>query len=61
VYTSSGSTPIIFSIVVLITGLAAFFAWAKAEKQWPFGPKEIREEFLRDAEREQRPRQAVPA
>jgi amino acid transporter len=61
VYTSSGSTPIIFSIVVLVTGLAAFFAWAKAERQWPFGPKEIREEFLPAAEREQRQRQTVTA
>jgi hypothetical protein len=28
----------------------AFFIWAAVEGTWPFGPKEIREEFL-DAQR----------
>jgi hypothetical protein len=46
VYTSSGNTPIIFSLVVLAAGLVAFSGWAKAEGQWPFGPKQIHEAFL---------------
>jgi amino acid transporter len=47
VYTSSGSTPIIFSLVILAAGLLAFVVWAKTEGQWPFGAKQINEEFLR--------------
>lgn len=46
VYRSSGHTPIIFSIAILIAGLAAFLVWARAERQWPFGPKHIHEEFM---------------
>lgn len=46
VYTSSGNTPIIFSLVVLAAGLIAFAAWAKIEQQWPFGRKVIEEQFL---------------
>jgi amino acid transporter len=61
VYTSSGNTPIVFSLVVLATGIAAFFAWAKAERQWPFGPKPIREEFLPAEAPEQRARARVTA
>lgn len=51
VYTSSGSTPVIFSLVVLAAGLFAFVIWAKVEEQWPFGPKRVREVFL-EAQRE---------
>src|SRR4051794_10386127 len=45
VYKSSGRTPIIFSLVVLVAGIVAFLIWARAEREWPFGPKHIREEF----------------
>jgi amino acid transporter len=45
VYVSAGRTPIVFSIVVLAAGLVAFLAWARAEHEWPFGPKHIHEEF----------------
>ena len=45
VYASSGHTPIVFSLVFLAAGLVAFAIWARAERQWPFGPKHIREEF----------------
>src|SRR5947209_4543551 len=50
VYTSSGSSPIIFSLVVLVAGLLAFAVWAKVEHQWPFGRKVVDEQFL-DAQR----------
>jgi amino acid transporter len=46
VYTSSGHTPIVFSIVILAAGVLAFLGWARAEREWPFGPKRIHEEFL---------------
>lgn len=46
VYASSGRTPIVFSIVILGAGLVAFLAWARAEREWPFGPKHIDEQFL---------------
>jgi amino acid transporter len=58
VYTSSGHTAIVFSLVVLAVGLIAFFAWAKVECQWPFGPKCIHEDFL---EAPERPGQRVAA
>src|SRR3954452_2525482 len=45
VYKSSGRTPIIFSLVVLAAGIVAFLISAQAEREWPFGPKHIREEF----------------
>jgi amino acid transporter len=50
VYVSAGRTPIIFSIVILAAGIVAFLIWARIERQWPFGPKEIREEFLEQEE-----------
>ena len=36
IYVSSGRTPIIFSIVVIVAGAAAFLVWARAEREWPF-------------------------
>jgi amino acid transporter len=51
VYVSAGRTPIIFSIVILAAGIAAFMIWARVERQWPFGPKDIREEFLEEEAR----------
>ena len=45
VYASSGRTPILFSLAILAAGLAAFLIWARTEREWPFGPKRIREEF----------------
>src|SRR3954451_16910173 len=47
VYASAGGTPIVFSLVVLAAGFVAFLAWARAEHEWPFGPKHIHEEFRR--------------
>jgi amino acid transporter len=57
VYVSAGRTPIVFSLVVLATGIAAFLIWARIEREWPFGPKHIREDFI--ADREGAPRQAL--
>ena len=34
------------SLAWLALGIIAFLFWAMMEKTWPFGPKEIREEFL---------------
>ena len=38
------------SVYWLIVGVICFCVWARAEEIWPFGPREIREEFL-EAER----------
>jgi amino acid transporter len=38
IYISSGHTPIVFSIVVIVAGVLAFLGWARAEAEWPFGP-----------------------
>jgi amino acid transporter len=45
IYLSSGTTMILSSLAWLTVGIAAFLAWARKERSWPFGPKEIREEF----------------
>jgi len=58
VYISAGPTPIIFSIVVLAAGIAAFLVWARIEREWPFGPKHVREAFLEEQEN-RAPRRAV--
>ena len=47
---SPGFHPIEWSIAWLLLGCAAFLVWARVEKTWPFGPKDIREEFLHPGE-----------
>ncbi|WP_330178851.1 APC family permease [Nocardia sp. NBC_01503] len=41
-----GVHPIEWSIAWVGLGVIAFLIWARAEGVWPFGPKEIREEYL---------------
>ena len=36
-------------IIWVVLGVIAFGVWAMIEQTWPFGPKEIREEFLSSA------------
>ncbi|MEV0093954.1 APC family permease [Streptomyces sp. NPDC050738] len=43
---SPGRHPIEWSLAWLALGCVAFFLWAKYEKVWPFGPREVREEYL---------------
>jgi amino acid transporter len=38
--------PIELSLFWLAAGIIAFLIWARVEKTWPFGPKEIRETYL---------------
>jgi amino acid transporter len=45
IYLSLGLRPILLSLGWLGCGAAAFAIWARVERSWPFGPKEIREEF----------------
>src|SRR5262249_58715514 len=47
IYKSAGTEPIALSLAWLTAGAAAFLIWARAERIWPFGPKEIRESFQR--------------
>ena len=53
IYLSSGTKPILLSLVWIALGVVAFLGWARVEKTWPFGPKEIREPFLDEASRGQ--------
>ncbi|MEV8523848.1 APC family permease [Streptomyces sp. NPDC052000] len=46
---SPGRHPIEWSLAWLALGCVAFFLWARVEKVWPFGPREIREEYLEDS------------
>ena len=50
IYKSAGTKPILLSLAWLAAGGVAFLIWARAERTWPFGPKEIRESFIGDAE-----------
>ncbi|WP_438828014.1 hypothetical protein [Streptomyces tropicalis] len=43
---SPGRHPVEWSPARLALGCAAFLVWARREKVWPFGPKEITEEYL---------------
>jgi amino acid transporter len=49
IYKSAGTDPILLSLAWLAAGGIAFLIWARAERTWPFGPKEIRESFLENA------------
>jgi amino acid transporter len=49
IYKSAGTHPILLSLAWLAAGGIAFLVWARAERTWPFGPKEIRESFLENA------------
>jgi amino acid transporter len=46
IYTQTGWQQIWLSLAWLAAGTIAFLIWASVEKMWPFGPREIREEFL---------------
>ncbi|MGW4246978.1 hypothetical protein, partial [Nocardia sp. NPDC004722] len=41
-----GVYPIEWSIGWVVLGIAAFLMWSRIEKIWPFGPKQVREEYL---------------
>ncbi|MFI0733456.1 APC family permease [Streptomyces sp. NPDC021225] len=43
---SPGRHPIEWSLAWVAAGCVAFVLWARFEKVWPFGPKEISEEYL---------------
>ncbi|MFF3459180.1 APC family permease [Streptomyces sp. NPDC002730] len=43
---SPGRHPVEWSLAWLALGCAAFLVWARYEKVWPFGPKEISEDYL---------------
>lgn len=43
---SPGRHPIEWSLAWLALGIMAYLLWARFEKVWPFGPKEITEEYL---------------
>jgi amino acid transporter len=61
VYVSSGTKPILFSLAWIALGVVAFLGWARIERTWPFGPREIREEFLERGAREASPETPPPA
>lgn len=51
VFFSSGRSAIALAVVWTALGVGAYLAWARYERAWPFGPKQIREVFL-DCQRE---------
>ncbi|QHC24178.1 APC family permease [Streptomyces sp. GS7] len=53
-----GRHPIEWSLAWVAAGALAFLAWARHEREWPFGPKRIAEEYLHGADPDA---EAVPA
>jgi len=45
---SSGRSAIELAMVWTAMGVVAYLIWARYEKVWPFGPKEIREVFVEE-------------
>ncbi|MCW7940525.1 amino acid permease [Streptomyces hygroscopicus] len=43
---NAGVHPIEWSLAWVALGGAAYLVWSRAERAWPFGPKEIRQEYL---------------
>lgn len=50
IFQASGWSAIEVAIGWTVLGVIAFGIWARVEHVWPFGPKEIREEFLNASE-----------
>jgi amino acid transporter len=46
VYESSGSKAMVLSLVWIGVGVLAFLGWARIERTWPFGDKEISEQYM---------------
>jgi amino acid transporter len=46
VYESSGQKAIVLSLVWIALGILAFLSWARIERTWPFGDKEISEQYM---------------
>ncbi|KOG91565.1 hypothetical protein ADK38_02475 [Streptomyces varsoviensis] len=59
---SPGRHPIEWSLAWVAAGCVAFLLWSRYEKVWPFGPREISEEYLHgaDPDTEERPPGAGP-
>ncbi|MFC4035453.1 APC family permease [Streptomyces polygonati] len=52
---SPGRHPIEWSLLWVVLGVVAFALWSNYEKVWPFGPKEISEEYLTGADPDAEP------
>jgi amino acid transporter len=48
IFVSSGWSAIELALVWMVLGAVAYLIWARYEKVWPFGPKEIREAFVEE-------------
>jgi amino acid transporter len=46
IFQASGWSAIRLAIAWTVLGIIAFLIWARFEHVWPFGPKEVKEEFL---------------
>jgi amino acid transporter len=46
IFQASGWAAIRIMLIWTAAGIIAFLIWARLEHSWPFGPKEIKEEFL---------------
>jgi hypothetical protein len=51
IFQASGWSAIRIMLIWTAAGIAAFLIWARREHSWPFGPKEIHEDFTSTAAR----------
>lgn len=51
IFQGAGWSAIRLALIWTGIGIVAFMIWARLEHVWPFGPREIREEFLEEADR----------
>jgi fructoselysine transporter len=58
---SPGRHPIEWSLAWVALGCVAFVLWSRYEKVWPFGPREISEEYLEGADPDAAPEPAATA
>jgi amino acid transporter len=47
-FLSLGRSALEWALVWMVLGVVAYLIWARYERVWPFGPKEIREAFLEE-------------
>jgi len=50
IYVHAGWLPVGLSLAWIAIGAIAYLGYAKAERTWPFGPKEIKEAFVTEPE-----------
>jgi amino acid transporter len=60
VFVSATSTSLILSTIWVVAGVVSFLIWARVNRAWPFGPLELREQYLEEQRAEETESAQVP-